>query len=513
MDLKQKLISHFRTAPSSPFLFVGSGFSQRYLGLQDWEGLLRRFSEGLRPFEYYFSTADEDLSLVASLMADDFHNLWWTSPAYEVSREKHKAKAKDRTSALRIEICAYLNSISLTDLMALKHKEEIEILSRLNVDGVITTNWDLLLEKLFPDYKIFIGQSELLFSNPQSIAEIYKIHGSASRPASLVLTKEDYTEFDNKNPYLAAKLITLFVEHPIVFIGYSLTDPNIRGLLKSIVSVLGEDKLEKLQNNLVFVQREKNNESEYSQTYMTIDEGQIPITIIRTESYVPVYEALDEVKRRIPARVLRYCKEQLYELVKSSTPEAKLFVADIDDLDNKKDIEFVVGVGVASVLASQLGYQGISLLDLFEDGLIEDQKFDARKLLETSIPSIGRGATYVPIFKYLKACGIDSAEKYKASKFQVDRHVLPDLTSYITKQYAKAFVRTEKNKNAEEIIETNPPEKAAIFLAFLPKDKFNFPLVNRFLLDNLRNFDSTSSYSTYFRKLACLFDRLYYGWD
>lgn len=113
--------------------------------------------------------------------------------------------------------------------MSGEYKDEIALLSQLSVDGIITTNWDLLLETLFPDYKVFVGQGEMLFSNPQSIAEIYKIHGSASRPASLVLTKEDYTDLENKNPYLAAKLITLFVEHPIVFIGYSLTDRNVGG--------------------------------------------------------------------------------------------------------------------------------------------------------------------------------------------------------------------------------------------------------------------------------------------
>lgn len=168
---------------------------------------------------------------------------------------------------------------------------------------------------------------------------------------------------------------------------------------------------------------------------------------------------------------------------------------------------------MANGQASQLGYQGISLLDLFADGLTKDQKFDARKLLETSIPHIGRGATYVPIFKYLKACDIDSPEKYKTSELKVDRHILPDLSSYITKSYTKAFVRTEKNKSAKEIIETNAPEKAAIFLAFLPKEKFDFDLIHCFLLANRESFDTTSSYSTYFRKLACLYDRLYYGWD
>ncbi|WP_289241569.1 SIR2 family protein [Delftia sp.] len=54
--------------------------------------------------------------------------------------------------------------------------------------------------------------------------------------------------------YLAAKLITIFVEHPVVFIGYSLADTNIQELLRGITRVLGQDNLPKLQNNLIFVQ-------------------------------------------------------------------------------------------------------------------------------------------------------------------------------------------------------------------------------------------------------------------
>ncbi len=301
MNLKSKLIEHFKLAPSAPFLFVGSGFSRRYLNLEDWEGLLRRFSEGLKDFEYYLSSANGEMPKVASLMAEDFHDLWWSSEKYKDSREKNKGRVKDKTSELRIAICNYLNSLSLLDISKSEYKSEIALLSQLNVDGVITTNWDSLLESLFAGYRVFVGQSELLSSNPQSIAEIYKIHGSASKSSSLILTKEDYEDFDSKNPYLAAKLITLFVEHPIVFIGYSLSDPNICQLLKSIVSVLGKENIEKLRNNLIFLQRaEDEHTSEFSQTLMTIDGGQIPITIVRTKSFIPVYEALDEVKRKIP---------------------------------------------------------------------------------------------------------------------------------------------------------------------------------------------------------------------
>ena len=511
--MKEKLVAHFQSAPSTPFLFIGSGFSRRYLGLEDWEALLRKFCTNIKAYEYYLTTANGDLPTAASLMALDFHEMWWSSPEYETSREKNKAKVRDKTSALRIEIANYLNSLSLTDLMASEYKDEIELLSKLNVDGIITTNWDLLLENLFPDYKVFIGQGELLFSNPQSIAEIYKIHGSAFRATSLVLTREDYDDFESKNPYLAAKLITLFVEHPIVFIGYSLTDKNIAALLKSIVAVLGVDNIKKLQNNLIFVQRSSDDATDYSQTYMTIDGGQIPITIVKSKSFLPIYEALDTVKRKIPARVLRLCKEQLYELVKSATPEAKLCVVDIDKIDKKEDVQFIVGVGLANEHTNDIGYQVISIVDLIKDVLSPVSKYDPKRILEGTIPTLGKGATFIPVFRYLKDCGVDSAEAYETSGFYVSKHILPSRASYRGDGYAKAFLRSEKNKDAAQIISTNPPEKAALFLAFLPPEQFDAELIRAFLVEHADRLDSTSSYSTFFRKLACLYDRHAYGWD
>lgn len=513
--LKEKLVEHFKAAPSTPFLFVGSGFSRRYLGLEDWEALLRRFSDGLKDFEYYRSTAGGDLSVVASLMAVDFHDLWWSHEKYAESREKHKTKVKDKSSALRIEICNYLNSIAAIDISKSDQKEELELLSQLNVDGIITTNWDSLLETLFPGYRVFVGQSELLFSNPQSIAEIYKIHGSCSKASSLILTKDDYDDFDEKNPYLAAKLITLFVEHPIVFIGYSLSDKNICQLLKSIVSVLGKENIEKLRNNLIFLQRtEKDDVAEISHTLLTIDGGQIPITIVTSKSFLPVYQALDEVKRKIPARVLRHCKEQLYELVKSTTPEAKLCVIDIDDIESAGDIEFVVGVGVASERAGLIGYQAISLIDIFEDSLETEDKFDPAMIIDHTIPQLGKTARYIPVFKHLKSLGIATLSKYLESGLNLNKHIFKDASFYRSKLYARAFVRTEKGKGTKEIIDTNPPEKAAAFLAFLPREKFDVALVIEFLRLNKDRFDtSKSSYSTYFRKLACLCDWYSHGWE
>lgn len=513
-DLKQELISHFAAAGSAPFLFIGSGFSRRYLNLEDWSSLLRRFSEGLKPYEYYHTTGGGDLPMVASLIAEDFHDRWWADTKYEQSREKNKAKMRDKTSALRVEICNHLNSIAAGGFTETAFPEEIAALSKLNVDGIITTNWDLFLENLFPDYRVYIGQSELLFSHPQSIGEIYKIHGSASRPNSLVLTRHDYDLFESKNPYLAAKLITLFVEHPIVFIGYSLSDKNISALLKAIVSCLGAENIEKLRDNLIFVQRAHEQGASYSKTIIAIDGAQLPITIIKTDDFLPVYEALDATKRRIPARILRFCKEQLYELVQSTEPETKICVVDIDNIEKATDVEFVVGVGVAGGNTSEIGYQGLTAIDLFRDLILEeDRKLDAERILESTIPALSKNCKYLPVYKYLHEIGVNCPEACNERGLDIARHLEKTPAEYASTIYARQFVQTERHKTTQEIIDTNPPEKAAIFLSFVTKDKFDYPVVRQFLADNIEKLEtSNSNYATYFRKAACLYDYYLNGW-
>jgi hypothetical protein len=511
--MKDELIAHFAAAPSAPFLFVGSGFSRRYLGLEDWSGILQRFTTNLKPYEYYVASGGGYLPRVARMVAADFHDYWWAADEYKASRDKNKSKAKDITSALRIELCNYLLEKSKAK-PAQEYVEEIALLSRLNVDGIVTTNWDILLESLFPDYKVFIGQNELIFSNTQMIGEIYKIHGSATRPSSLVLTDEDYRGFEAANPYLAAKLITIFVEHPVVFIGYSLTDPNVTALLRAITHALGTDNIAKLQNNLIFVQRAGGKPSQYSKTIMAIDGGQLPITIVQTDSLVPIYVALEAVKRKIPARVLRYCKQQLYELVRNTKPSEKLCLVDIDEIEEKSNVEFVIGVGVATEKAGQLGYQGIATFDLFGDLVQEKSKFDPKAIITTTIPGLGRSATFLPVFRYLHALGIDSAEDYQKSGFKLEKHIpAKGAEHYWSKQYGKQFLRTEKDKTAAEIIGTNPPEKAAIFLPFLPKERFDLNVVSTFLREHLDRFDTYASYGTFFRKLACLYDLYAFGWS
>jgi len=495
-----------------------TGFSRRYLGLCDWKRLLERYCIAGQPFEYYLASGDSTYPTAARLIAEDFNKEWWKDARYTSSREKFSKKVTDNTSALRFEICDYLNeaiSVSLTDN---PYYNEIKTLSNLNVDGIITTNWDCFLEQLFPDYKVYTGQNELLFSNPQSIAEIYKIHGSAHKPKSLIMTDADYDEFNLKNPYLAAKLITIFVEHPVIFIGYSLSDKNITSLLGAISTCIGKENIEQLQHNLIFIEREEGlTDCSISNTYTSIDRVQIPITLIRTDDFVPIYEAIDETKRKIPARILRYCKEQLYNLVQSNEPEKKICVIDIDEVEKHGDVEFVVGVGVAEAKRKEFdigdcGYTQINNADLFNDLLHGNRNYDAKSIIESVIPTAGRYTPNVVVFKYLREIGITDREQYLYSGLKLDKWVLRNAVNYQSQSYLRAFVKKFKDKDTNFIIAHNTPESAAIYLPFL-WDKLDLDVVRDFLTHYEYKINGdNSSYASYFRKLACLYDKLFYGW-
>ncbi|RYZ66458.1 MAG: hypothetical protein EOP09_12640, partial [Proteobacteria bacterium] len=434
---------------------------------------------------------------------------------YATSAKANQALVVNATSALRIEISNYL--LALDPVAAVKEGfgEEIELLSGLNVDGIITTNWDQFLEHLFPDYKTYIGQRQLLFSNPQEIGEIYKIHGCVSEPQSLVLTSDDYFAFQERNPYLAAKLITVFVEHPVIFIGYSLADPNVASLLRAIALCIGPEHVEHLRKNLIFVQRLKADEAPgIADTYLAIDGVQIPLVLVKTNDFSEVYRALGATRRKIPARVLRHCKEQLYELVKSLEPEKKLCIVDIDEIERKDDVEFFVGVGVAtqdSPAVGERGYEAIEIKDLVGDALHEDRGFDASRIVNSVIPRVGRYSRYVPVFKYLRAVGIESWDDYERRGLKLEKWAEHKIKDYRVDVYAAGY-KKRKDLSMKDLIDGSTPENAAVYIPFLPPEEIDLNLLREFLIKHEEKVDAKGNYSTYFRKLVTLYDRMKWGW-
>ena len=401
-ETKRFLDEHLRPM-SGPYLFVGAGFSRRYARLPSWVDLLAVFSERTgMSLEYYLSRAGGNLPLAATGIAEAFHEKWWRDDEYEASRISSQGRVHSRDSPLKIEISAYLETLLQDIDVPAELSHEFNLLQMASVDGIITTNYDRLLSIAFPTFEVFVGQEGLLFADTQGIAEIYAIHGATSDPESLVLTSEDYAAYEDRNAYLASKLMTIFVEHPVIFLGYSFNDPNVYKMLTALVQGLKDKSVEKLQDRLIFVEWQAGTEASIVRTQMLVGGHLLPIIRLVVPDWQDVFAALGERKHALPARTLRYLKEQVFDIVKSNDPKGLLYaVSDIDSV-NAKDVSIVFGVGAK---LNAVGIVGLGRKDILQDVLAESSAgYPAVDLLEKIVQKVPRG-TWYPLYKYLRQAG------------------------------------------------------------------------------------------------------------
>ncbi|MBK7583368.1 MAG: SIR2 family protein [Myxococcales bacterium] len=114
--------------------------------------------------------------------------------------------------------------------------------------SVITTNYDDLLERAFQDAgrsvcKI-VSDIDLSRAREPGALQVIKMHGCllASRE-SIVLSTDDYAEYEGRRPGIASKVKSLLCEHPVLFLGFSLTDPNVTKKLEWVQRSIGKYEL------------------------------------------------------------------------------------------------------------------------------------------------------------------------------------------------------------------------------------------------------------------------------
>lgn len=317
MELRALVTEALQKTGHQPFLFVGSGLSKRYMGTEKWDELLNIFCKECsgNDFQYnvYANQVEEKdyygkQPAIATLLEKDYNNTVLTSDRYKGFRENHKVELKNNSSALKIAISEYLFHAKYEPA-----NEEILLLRQLgkrSLSGVITTNYDTLLESVFPEYTVYVGQEELLFNNISGIGEIYKIHGAITKPDSMVLTSLDYTEFEENAAYLIAKLLTIFLEYPVVFMGYSLSDRNIRNIFKTIADCLTQEKLDQLKDRLIFV--EYSDSEQISEFLMQFSNGKsVRMNKIATTDFSKIYKVIGETKSKYNPVILRHLRRAI----------------------------------------------------------------------------------------------------------------------------------------------------------------------------------------------------------
>ncbi|MCT7357555.1 SIR2 family protein [Thalassolituus pacificus] len=340
-----------------PILFFGSGMSQRYIGTPTWYGLLEILAATCpkidKKIAYYKQKHDDPIKI-----GTEFSELireWAWEEQEKFPQELFEGNQPSNIYIKHIvsEIFQDSSTTAEAQTRLQKYENEIRILKSINPYAIITTNYDSFLENTFPDYAPIIGQ-EILRANYASVGEIIKIHGCSSSPRSLVLTSQDYEDFGLKKKYLSAKLLTFFAEHPLIILGYSAQDPNIRTILSDIDEILAPEH--ELIPNIYLVEWDENAENTGQhalEKLIPIDhEKSVRVKSIKANSFDWIYETLssNEAIRQINPKLLRSVLARTYKLVRHDIPK-KTIEVDFQILEHavSTDDEFAKLYGITTL--------------------------------------------------------------------------------------------------------------------------------------------------------------------
>ncbi len=385
-----------------PYLFIGSGFSFRYSNAPDWEKLLKLIAKKF----------DINLGLLMLGCKEE-------SNPKKINYPKLGSDLNQKLERKKVELDANYDFRNITpikeevlDILSDLHKkvdnnlEEIKLFKKFvpKISGIITTNYDLILEKLTKehDFKTYIGQSSLINNKLFFSDEIYKIHGCVTDRESLIITAEDYNKFENRQKYILGKLTVIFAEYPIIFIGYSLEDKNIKKILKDLMVSLSHEELKEISKKWLFIEYKQGEENLLlTERRIEFENGnKLIFNCIETDNYIELYKKLIKINFTLPPqkKIIKYVKKMIaeYEL----KPNSKIFVQTSDSIEQAIEA-FKEGRQVSLTFGTTSEFLNVSYFGLMKDVVCDNNtKYsNETKGFTENYKKTVRG-TYYPRYKY-----------------------------------------------------------------------------------------------------------------
>jgi len=318
-------------ASCQPILFIGSGFTQRYAQGPSWEGLLRLLAERCplieKNFFYYMQTYKDNLLSIGSVFSDKYHEWAWNAGKDNYPPEYFEANMPSDIF-MKHEIARILKDLGPDpkgSYGSAALDSEIAALRAISAHAIVTTNYDEVIEPLFPDYERVISQ-QILRKPFLAIGEIFKIHGCVSQPDTIVVTEADYQRFDEDHKYLSAKLLTYFIEHPLVFIGYRANDPNIKKILSDVDRMVRAHEYDLVPNIYILERDEAITDKSWpprDKVLSVAPDRNIRIKSISASSFEWVFRAFGQAGdlEKIDTKLLRSLMARSFDLIRSDIPK------------------------------------------------------------------------------------------------------------------------------------------------------------------------------------------------
>jgi len=285
--------------------------------------------------------------------------------------------------------------------------ELLRTLARLPLRHIWTTNYDELLERAWREQRLQLDvkteNKHLTHDNPAAHAILYKMHGSVSVPADVVIAKGDYEAYRRKRGEFLNLLHGHLVSRHMLFLGFSFTDPNLSHLFTLIREAFDDTP----RDHYAIVRRPQRGDYEgrgskasfeYAQRRheLWVDDLQnYGIQCVVVDDWEEVDEIMSAVERRLSGSSV---------MVSGSYPES----IPAGHLDERPRIE-QVSRGVGELLAAR-GYRIVSGFGLVVGSAVLSGALG--ELYKEQAPNLDRRLFLRP-FPQLIPEGLDRQEYYR----------------------------------------------------------------------------------------------------
>ena len=220
-----------RLIPKETILFAGAGLSI-HLGVPSWSGLIGRIGEELGFDPDIFRILGTNFALA------EYYQL-----------------QKGSLGPLRSELDVKWHDPKIDIGASDPHK----LLVELGFAKIYTTNFDRWIEKAFAhwggQHHIIVNVNDIAGSTA-GVTDIIKFHGDFDDDDSLVLTESSYFDRMEFESPLDILLRSDALHRPILFIGYSLADVNIRYLFHKLSKIWQTAKIRRARKrSFIFMSR------------------------------------------------------------------------------------------------------------------------------------------------------------------------------------------------------------------------------------------------------------------
>ena len=404
-----------------PVLFIGAGITRRYCNSVGWNELLEYIASkiGINRFQLNgmrkkIESEHPDCEVNPTLATELRRMMIEQISAGRLGNmdfpELSDAEwiQMETLDPFKVLVCNRVSHFELTDDPNLI--VELDMFRRLSkkIPAVITTNYDRFLEsEIFTEYSVLVFPDDYYYSDSDGYGDVLKIHGTVERPDTVVITSDDYDALKSNSKIVMSRITSLMCNNPIIFLGYSMSDDEINGIITDIVTSLKQTDLDRIRNRMIRVDvNPGSNKTVWNPRLVEHENKRVEIMNITMPSLDVLYHYLDKfTPTATPSEIKKY-RSMIREIVLTADPQSRrLALINEGEMERARPGELAVMFGTEASLRSLMkGIVGYDISDVLKDVLYDRPgMLDSRAafLTWTSDSRICTGNKYIPMFYYI----------------------------------------------------------------------------------------------------------------